>query len=95
MKNVCLQKYQLLIHVQYLLYRHTALSQTAKTSVHSVKMAPVLVCTRHLIFGQCLDVLPLPPAVCLRAVGGLQAPAALWSSHHRVRAVLLGIHNRV
>lgn len=54
-----------------LVHRHTAVSKTAKASVHSVKMAPVLVCTCHLIFGQCPDVLPLPPAVCVRAVGGL------------------------
>lgn len=58
-------------------------------------MASVLVCTCDLIFGQRPDVLPLPPAVCLRAAGGLQAPPTLWSSRVRVCAVLLGVHHRV
>lgn len=78
-----------------LAYRRTAISKTAGASVHRVQMASVLVCSRHFVFGQRPDVLPFPPAVCLRAVGGLQAPAALGSSYHRVCSVLLGVHHCV
>lgn len=75
--------------------RHRDVTQTTTASIYSVTMASVLVCTCDLIFGQRPDVLPLPPAVCLRAAGGLQAPPTLWSSHLRVCAVLLGVHHRV
>lgn len=79
----------------HLAYRCTTISKTAGASVHSVQVASVLVCSRHFVSGQRPDVLPFPPAVCLRAVGGLQASATLGSSYHRVCSVLLGVHHCV
>ena len=58
-------------------------------------MASVLVRSRHLLRGQRAHVLPVPAAVRLRAVGGLQGPPARWPRRVGVRSVLLGLHHRV
>lgn len=76
-------------------HRHASVSSPTQAPVHRVKMAPVLVRARHLVFGQRAHVLPLPSAFCLRVVGGLQAPSPGRPSRHGVRAVLLGVHHRV